>query len=117
MRKHILLALIMASLLLAACAARRAGNPHRRRAGGDRSDSHRSSPDRRGVRDRRGWRGVADDAALAVDRLLQHGEQFTVETPASYGDLNADGTVNIVADCNNAAGTYTAARSPSPSAP
>ena len=35
-------------------------------------------------------------------------EQFKVETPASYQvTFNADGTVNIVADCNNAAGTYT----------
>ena len=35
-------------------------------------------------------------------------EQFTVETPASYQvTFNEDGTVNIVADCNNAAGTYT----------
>jgi CubicO group peptidase (beta-lactamase class C family)/heat shock protein HslJ len=35
-------------------------------------------------------------------------EQFAVEDPASYTlTFNADGTVNIVADCNNANGTYT----------
>lgn len=35
-------------------------------------------------------------------------EQFDVETPASYLlTFNADGTVSIVADCNNAAGSYT----------
>lgn len=35
-------------------------------------------------------------------------EQLKVETPASYQlTFNADGTLTIVADCNNAAGTYT----------
>jgi len=36
-------------------------------------------------------------------------EQFSVERPQDYLlTFNADGTVNIRADCNNAAGTYTA---------
>ena len=35
-------------------------------------------------------------------------EQFDVETPESYTlTFNEDGTVNIVADCNNAIGSYT----------
>jgi D-alanyl-D-alanine carboxypeptidase len=35
-------------------------------------------------------------------------EQYTVENPQSYLlTFNADGTVNIVADCNNAIGSYT----------
>ena len=37
-------------------------------------------------------------------------EEFKVAAPASYLlTFNEDGTVNIVADCNNAAGSYTAA--------
>jgi D-alanyl-D-alanine carboxypeptidase len=36
-------------------------------------------------------------------------EQFDVETPESYLlTFNPDGTANVVADCNNAAGSYTA---------
>ncbi|MCB0206926.1 MAG: META domain-containing protein, partial [Anaerolineae bacterium] len=34
--------------------------------------------------------------------------QFKVEAPESYQvTFNEDGTVSVVADCNNAAGTYT----------
>ena len=60
-------------------------------------------------RGRRGRSGVTDGAPLAVDRLhrrdggVQSGN--TRELPLTF---NEDGTVNIVADCNNAAGSYTA---------
>ncbi len=39
-------------------------------------------------------------------------QQFDVETPENYTlTFNEDNTVNIVADCNNASGTYTVAQS------
>ncbi len=55
----------------------------------------------------------AAEVSLTMQPWQWHGysgpeEQFTVETPESYQvTFNADGTINIVADCNNAAGTYT----------
>ena len=55
----------------------------------------------------------AAEASLTAQPWQWHGysgpeEQFTVEMPESYQvTFNADGTINIVADCNNAAGTYT----------
>ena len=58
--------------------------------------------------------GAAGQASLTAHPWQWTGftspmEQFKVETPASYRlTFNEDGTVSIVADCNNAAGSYTA---------
>ena len=103
MRKHILLALIIASLVLAACSAVPAATPTPAAPAPTEAApaAEETAP-------------PASELSLTTQPWQWHGfsgaaEQFTVETPANYQvTFNADGTVNIVADCNNAAGSYTA---------
>lgn len=103
MRKHILLALIIASLVLAACSAAPAATPPTPAAPAPTEAApatEETAP-------------PASELALTAQPWQWHGfsgaaEQFTVETPESYQvTFNADGTVNIVANCSNATGTYT----------
>ena len=108
MRKHVLLALIIASLLLAACGGAvpqvtpTAGAPAATEA--TATEATPAAED---------TASPAGELALTTNPWQWTGftgavEQFKVETPASYQvTFNADGTVAVVADCNNAAGTYT----------
>ncbi len=103
MRKHILLALIIASLLLAACGG---AAPQATPIPAAPAATETAPAAEEAVQ-------PADEAALTTQpwqwiAFSGAEEQFTVEMPESYQvTFNADGTANIVADCNNASGTYT----------
>ncbi|MBP8291178.1 MAG: serine hydrolase [Caldilineaceae bacterium] len=102
MRKHILLPLIIASLVLAACSAAPAAPPTPAAPAPTEAApvAEETAP-------------PAGEPSLTTQPWQWTGftgatEQVTVETPASYQvTFAADGTVAILADCNNAAGTYT----------
>lgn len=103
MRKHILFMLIIASLLLAACGG---ATPQPTAVPATPAPTEAvPTADAAG--------SPADQATLTAQPwqwIAFSGEQepFTVEAPASYQvTFNEDGTVAIVADCNNAAGSYT----------
>ncbi len=106
MRKHILFVLIIASLLLAACGGAApvatpapAATEAPAAAATEPAAADAGQPAGEVSLTTQPWQWIAFSGAE---------EQFTVETPESYQvTFNEDGTVNIVADCNNAAGTYT----------
>lgn len=103
MKHYLLLTLIIASLLLAACG----GFQHSPTPAPEAPAPSEATP---AVED------VApppDEVALTTNpwqwvAFVNPMETVEVETPESYQvTFNEDGAVNVVADCNNASGTYT----------
>ncbi len=108
MGKHVLLALIIASLLLAACGG---AAPQATPTAGAPAATEATATEAAPATEDAG--SPAGELSLTTQPWQWTGfsgavEQFTVETPASYQvTFDANGAVAIVADCNNAAGTYT----------
>ncbi len=101
MRKHLLFALIIASLALAACSGAPAATPTPAPAPIATAPAAEETVPPAGEPSltTQPWQWTAFTGAT---------EQFKVETPASYQvTFASDSTVAIMADCNNAAGTYT----------
>ncbi|WP_165360902.1 serine hydrolase [Candidatus Chloroploca sp. Khr17] len=102
MRNHIALVLMIASLLLAACGTTSTTAP-----------TPTAATSTEAVATADATASPTDELALTTHAWQWAGfsgpvEQFTVETPASYQlTFNTDGTVAVMADCNNATGNYT----------